>query len=66
MLVEVPIDSGDEHIVFDRLQILTKGMLELNSRASVQPESSSMRGVTAGLVDDLWQDLKLYLRMLHC
>lgn len=28
-------------------------MLELNSRVGVQPESTSVRGVTVGMIDDL-------------
>lgn len=53
MLVGAPINSEDEHTAFDRLQTLSEEVLQLSSRVGEQWESSSARGVTAEMVDDL-------------
>lgn len=56
LLVRGPIDSGEGHMVFDRLQTLIEEVL----RISEQQESNSARGeVIAEIVDYLRAELDM-------
>lgn len=60
VLVGCPSDGEDGHTIFDRLQSLREGLLNVNSRVGDRPESSQVQETAEMLVD-----LRAAIEILH-